>query len=143
MKRCQRWKEEQKTLWEEVWKETGRGRWRWKAHELFAERGCRQTLLAFLSSTDVGKIVPAVEEADDTGSEASEWELRERRCHGAGPSAWKVAADRRDAWECLNSGRLWNASPVDRVSFLFIFFIFLFHYSHATMFDHGEQSILI
>ena len=32
----------------------------------------------FLSSTDVGKIVPAVE-VDDTGSEVSEWELRERK----------------------------------------------------------------
>ena len=30
----------------------------------------------FLASTDVGKIVPAVEE--DTESEVSEWELRER-----------------------------------------------------------------
>jgi len=34
-------------------------------------------VLDFLSSTDVGKIVPAVKE-DDAGSEASEWELRER-----------------------------------------------------------------
>jgi len=33
-------------------------------------------VLDFLTSTDVGKIVPAVEE--DAGSEASEWELRER-----------------------------------------------------------------
>ena len=33
-------------------------------------------MLDFLTSTDVGKIVPAVEE--DAGSEASEWELRER-----------------------------------------------------------------
>ena len=37
-------------------------------------------MLDFLSSTDVGRIVPAVEvEEDDAGSEASEWELRERR----------------------------------------------------------------
>jgi len=33
-------------------------------------------VLDFLTSTGVGKIVPAVEE--DAGSEASEWELRER-----------------------------------------------------------------
>jgi len=65
-------------LWEEVYKETGRGRWRWKAHELFAESGCSRAVLDFLSSTDVGKIVPAVE-TDAEGSEASEWELRERR----------------------------------------------------------------
>ena len=36
-------------------------------------------VLDFLSSTDVGKIVPAVETEGDAGSEASEWELRERR----------------------------------------------------------------
>ena len=77
MKRCPRWKEEQRTLWEEVYKETGRGRWRWKAHELFAEGKCSQAVLDFLSSTDVGKIVPAVG-VDDAESEASEWELRER-----------------------------------------------------------------
>ena len=78
MKRCPRWKKEQKVLWKEVWKETGRGRERWKAHELFAEGGCSQAVLDFLSSTDVGKIVPAVE-VDDAESEASEWELRERQ----------------------------------------------------------------
>ena len=27
LKRCPRWKNRQKTLWEEVWKEGGRGRW--------------------------------------------------------------------------------------------------------------------
>ena len=65
-------------MWKEVYKETGRGRWRWKAHELFAEKECSQAVLDFLSSTDVGKTVPAAA-ADDAGSEASEWELRERR----------------------------------------------------------------
>jgi len=59
-----------------VYKETGRGRWRWKAHELFAESECSQSLLDFLSSTDVGKTVPAAE-VDDAAREASEWELRE------------------------------------------------------------------
>jgi len=40
LKRCPRWKKELRTLWEEVYKETGRGRGRWKAHELFAESEC-------------------------------------------------------------------------------------------------------
>jgi len=79
LKGCPKWKGQQKTLWEEVWKETGRGKSRWKAHELFAYRRCSRAVLDFLSSTDVGKIVPAVEVEDDAGSEASEWELRERR----------------------------------------------------------------
>jgi len=33
-------------------------------------------VLEFLTSTEVGKTVPVVD--DDAGSEASEWELRER-----------------------------------------------------------------
>jgi len=75
-KRCPRWRKEQRTLWKEVWKETGKGRRWWKAHELFADRRCSRAVLDFLASTEVGKTVPAVEE--DTGSEASEWELQER-----------------------------------------------------------------
>ena len=39
-------------------------------------------MLEFLSSTDVGKIAPAVEEDADGGSEVSGWELRERRERG-------------------------------------------------------------
>jgi len=35
-------------------------------------------VLDFLFSTDVGRLVPPVEESD-AGSEVSEWELRERR----------------------------------------------------------------
>ena len=35
-------------------------------------------MLDFLSSTDVGRLVPLLEEGD-AGSEVSEWELRERR----------------------------------------------------------------
>jgi len=61
-----------------VYKETGRGRWWWKAHKPFTESECSQTVLNFLTSTDVGKTVLAVE-VDDVGSEASEWELQERR----------------------------------------------------------------
>ena len=34
-------------------------------------------MLDFLSSTGVGKVVPAVEAEKDAGSDASEWELRE------------------------------------------------------------------
>ena len=35
-------------------------------------------MLDFLSSTDVGRLVPPLEESD-AASEVSEWELRERR----------------------------------------------------------------
>jgi len=77
LKRCPRWEKEQKDLWEEVSKETGKGRERWKVHELFTEWTCSQALLDFLSLTDIGKIVP-VEEGNDVESEVSEWELRKR-----------------------------------------------------------------
>jgi len=76
LKGCPKWRKQQNVLWKEVWKETGKGRGRLKAHELFAEPRASQAVLDFLSSTDVGKTVPAVEEGAE--SEASEWELRER-----------------------------------------------------------------
>jgi ribonuclease HI len=78
LKGCPKWRKQQRVLWKEVWKETGKGRGRLKAHELFAEPGARQAVLDFLSTTDVGKTVPAVEVEEDARSEASEWELRER-----------------------------------------------------------------
>ena len=63
-------------LWAEVRRETGRWKNCWRIRDLFADRRCSQAVLDFLTSTDVGKIVPSVEE--DAGSQASEWELRER-----------------------------------------------------------------
>jgi len=76
-KGCPKRKREQKILWAEVRKETGRGKSQCRIRDLFADERCSRAVLDFLTSTDVGKIVPAVEE--DAGSEASEWELRERR----------------------------------------------------------------
>ena len=80
LKGCPKWRKQQKVLWKEVWEKTGGGRFRWKAHELFAEPEASQAVLDFLSSTDVGRTVPAVEGdvEGDAGSEASEMELRER-----------------------------------------------------------------
>jgi len=62
-----------------VWKETGRGKRRWKGHELFADVRCSRAVLDFLSATDVGRLVPPLAEEGDAVSEVSEWELRERR----------------------------------------------------------------
>ena len=75
-KECRKWKGELKILWAEVRTETGRWKNRWRIRDLFADRRCSQAVLDFLTATEVGKIVPALEE--DAGSEASEWELRER-----------------------------------------------------------------
>jgi len=97
-------------LWEEVYKEMGRGRWRWKAHELFAESECSQTVLDFLSSTDIEKTVPAVE-LDDAGSEASEWELRERRERKAEREAEAEALGAEDEGDTRDKHRLFVPTP--------------------------------
>jgi len=68
------WRPDLKILWAEVWKETRRWKSRWKTRDLLADGRCGQAVLDFLSTTDVGRRVPAEEGA---GSEASEWELRE------------------------------------------------------------------
>ena len=81
LKECPKWKDQQKVLWKEVWKETEKRKWQWKAHKLFADARCSQAVLDFLASTEVGKTVPAaaVEENADTRSEALQLELwRER-----------------------------------------------------------------
>jgi hypothetical protein len=59
-------------------KETGRGKRHWKVRDLLADERCSRVVLNFLATTDVGRRVPAPAE-EDVQSEASEWELRERR----------------------------------------------------------------
>jgi hypothetical protein len=75
---CIAWKEQQKSLWAEVRKETGRWKNRWKVRDLLADERCSRAVLDFLATTDVGRLVPAPAE-EDGQSEVSEWELRERR----------------------------------------------------------------
>jgi len=65
-------------MWAEVRKETGRWKSRWKIRDLLAGRRCSLAVLDFLSTTDMGMLVPPEEEGD-VGSEVSQWELRERR----------------------------------------------------------------
>jgi hypothetical protein len=76
-KECAEWRGQQKTLWAEVRKETGRGKRCWKVRDLLADERC-STVLDFLATTDVGRRVPAPAE-EDAQSEVSEWGLRERR----------------------------------------------------------------
>jgi len=61
-----------------VRKETGKWKSRWKIRELLADGRCGQAVLDFLTSTDVGRLVPPLEEKD-AESQVSEWELREHR----------------------------------------------------------------
>ena len=58
---CPEWKTQQKALWAEVQKETGRWKSRWKIRDLLADKRCGQAVLDFLSSTDVGRIAPQLE----------------------------------------------------------------------------------
>ena len=74
-KECPEWKPQQKILWAEVKKETGRWKDRWKIRDLLADGRCSRVVLDFLSSTDVGRRVPAEEE--DAVSAVSELEVRE------------------------------------------------------------------
>jgi len=57
-----------------VWKETGKGKDRWKIRDLLADERYGQAVLDFLSTTDMGRRGPA---EDDAVSEMSEAELRE------------------------------------------------------------------
>jgi len=84
LKECPEWKPQQKTLWAEVKKATGRWKDRWKARDLLADVECSRAVLDFLSSTDVGRRVPA-EAEEDAVSAVSELEVREwMEEHGAG-----------------------------------------------------------
>jgi len=48
-KACLEWKMQQKVLWAEVQKETGRWKSRWKIRDLLADRRCGQPVLDFLT----------------------------------------------------------------------------------------------
>jgi hypothetical protein len=83
-----------------VKKETGRWKSRWKIRDLLADRRCVQAVLAFHSSTDVGRLVPPLE-VEDAGSEESERELRERQER---EEERRVEAEKLGAIEGLGAG---------------------------------------
>jgi hypothetical protein len=86
-KNCPRWKLQQKTLWAEVRRETGRGKNRFKFRDLFADERCTQPILDFLRTTELGrrtgpdkasgKLDGAREEAHSEDTEGGEGEDRE------------------------------------------------------------------
>jgi len=75
-KECPEWKPQQRILWAEMKKETGRWKDRWKVRDLLADVRCSRAVLDFLSSTDVGRRAPAETEDDAVGA-VSELEVRE------------------------------------------------------------------
>jgi ribonuclease HI len=80
-KNCPRWKLQQKNLWAEVRRDTGRGRNRFKIRDLFADERCTRAILSFLRATRVGRGV-----GDEEG------EKRKKRKKGRGE---RVQNDRR------------------------------------------------
>jgi hypothetical protein len=54
-KACPEWKVQQKVLWAEVLKESGRWKSQWKIRDLLADGRCSRAVLDFLSATDVGR----------------------------------------------------------------------------------------
>jgi len=75
-KDCPEWKPWQKILWAEVKKEIGRWKDGWTVRDLLSDGRCSRAVLDFLSTTDVNRWVPGVEE-DDAVSAVSELEVRE------------------------------------------------------------------
>jgi len=60
---CQGCMMQQKILWAEVQKETGRLASRWTVRDVLANERCGRAVLDFLSSTKVGRLVPPLEES--------------------------------------------------------------------------------
>jgi len=54
LKHCKKWKTQQKTLWAEVRKKTGRGKDRFTVPDLLADKRCTGAVLGFLRTTRVG-----------------------------------------------------------------------------------------
>ena len=102
---CPEWRAQRNILWAEVQEETGRWKSRWKIRDLLADGRCSRAVLGFLSSIDVGRLVPVEEEVR---SEVSEWELRERR---------EPEEERREEAEALGADDVLGAGGEPRCSF--------------------------
>jgi len=66
-KHCREWKRQQKILWAEVRKETGKGKERHAIRDLFADERCTGAILGFLRTTEVGSRVGPKEKAAGVG----------------------------------------------------------------------------
>ena len=126
-KECPEWKPQQKILWAEVRNQTGRWKDRWKVRDLLADGRCSRAVLDFLSSTDIGRRVPA-EAEDDAVSAVSELEVREwLEERGAGAEEPGAGGNHRCSYPPPTS---WGPQVRARrfhLSFLFLFsFLFSF-----------------
>jgi len=67
---------QQKVLWAEVRKETGRGKGRFKIRDLPADGRCSQAVQDFLSTTGVGRLVPVEDDAREREKRRGGWRPR-------------------------------------------------------------------
>jgi len=68
-KACPQWKAQQKILWAELRKESRRGKHRFTTRDLPADGKCSQAVPDFLSTMDVGRLVPAEKDAGSVASD--------------------------------------------------------------------------
>ena len=75
-KNCDKWKAQQKTMWAEIRKKTGRGKNRFTIRELFADERCTRAILDFLRTTKVGARVGPREPPPEPGEEEEKGDRR-------------------------------------------------------------------
>jgi hypothetical protein len=68
-KNCLRWTPQQKILWAEVRRQTGRGKNRFKIRDLFADERCTRSVLDFLRTTEVGRRIGPKDDEPGQGAE--------------------------------------------------------------------------
>jgi len=88
---CPHWKGRQKILWAAARRGEGRGKERFKNRDLFADERCSQPILDFLSTINVGRLVPTPAE-EDIQSGVSGWGLwsgGSGKRRGGGGGGWR------------------------------------------------------
>jgi len=87
---CPEWKGQRKILWAEVLKETRRRKRRFAVRDLLADGRCGQAVLDFLPTTDVGRLVPTEEDAENGwGCREREEERSKHHCFSPRPPSWR------------------------------------------------------
>ena len=75
-KNYDRWRPQQKIMWAEIRKKTGRGKNRCTIREMFADERCTGAVLDFLRTTKVGARTGPRERPPDPGGEREEGDTR-------------------------------------------------------------------
>jgi len=90
-KHCSTWQSQQNAMWALVATETKCRKRRWKMVELFADERCSESILEFLRTTDVGRMVPPPRADSESEASAADPECPRDGC-GCDPRATGVVA---------------------------------------------------